>query len=244
VGSSANCAVPVTVLNTIVAESLNELLDSIEAQMKQRKKFEEAAMAVVRSLLKQSRPIRFLGNNYSAAWEKEAAKRKLPNIKQSFHSLSAWTAPQTIEVFQGVLTAQELQSRYEIMVENYSKTLNIQTNLMIDMFRTQILPAALKHQKMVADSITSVSGYSKPKAQIALLQEITSTIEEAMKKVDHLAQLRQQAIGLHGYAQGKLYCDKVAPACDETRKAVDCLETLIDDELWPIPKYRELLFLI
>jgi glutamine synthetase len=77
-----------------------------------------------------------------------------------------------------------------------------------------------------------------------MLQEVAKAIEEAMKKVDHLAQLRQQAAALHGHAQGKLYCDKVAPACDEARKVVDCLETLIDDELWPIPKYRELLFLV
>lgn len=252
VGSSANPAFPVTILNAIVAESLNRMLDEIEKKMSQKpfstSTLAEAAMPIIQKYLKTSRDIRYSGDNYSDEWIKEAQKRQLPNHKKSIYAFEALKAEKTEEVFKGILTKQELASRLDIYIEHYSHHINIEANLMIEIFRTQILPAAFKYQKILADSIAAylhiLGKGNEPKEQLSLLKELNQTIEKAMIIADDLEAQRQKAAALALHNRGKAFCEKVSSKCSELREAVDYLETIVDDTLWPLPKYRELLFMV
>ncbi len=228
VGSSAHCALPISIINAIVADSLQLILDEINDVLKDRKLTGDAllnaAMPVLRKHLKAAEPVLFGGDNYSAAWEEEAAKRGLPNIRRSFHAFAEFLDKKTTRLFQGILTEEELHSRYEIMVEQYAKAMNIEVNLMVELFQTQILPAAQKdmHQRGLKEPLIDSS--------IALCEE--------------LKKLQSQTFDLGWEAKAKVFCELIAPKMAELRKKVDQLEMVVDNALWPLPKYRELLFLI
>lgn len=253
VGSSANAALPVTVLNAAVADSLNHMLDEIEGNLKAHESHAkealiEAMTPVVRKYLKASKPIRFSGDNYSSEWKAEAKRRKLPNIAKSIEAFSELVSPQTKAIFEGILTPQELQSRYEIMADIYAQSLSIETNLMIDLFRTQILPASLKQQEAFANSVMAFEkamGRSKGvKGQKALLSNLTRLIEEGITQCSELEKLQQSALKLETVKKAHAFADKVLPAAEKLREIVDSIENNADDSLWPLPKYRELLFMI
>jgi len=254
VGSSASVAPPVTVLNAIVAESLNEIMNDIEANMSSQKqssssgKLANAVLPVLRKYLKQSRMIRFSGDNYSGKWLKEAAARKLPNIRNSLDAFEAYKTKSTAEAFEGILAKGELESRYEILVEQYAHTINIDVNLMVEMFRTSILPAAVKTQEKLASSILArrqaCRATMKGGAQENFLTKLSDDINTAISLCDRLEKERRAAANLEGIKRAKAFSQKVIPLAEKFREAVDELETFIDDQLWPIPKYRELLFLI
>lgn len=251
VGSTANCALPVTVLNVIVAESLNQIVDEIEKKLGKNKSespavFKKAAMPVIRKALKESKPIRFTGDNYSAAWEKEAKKRGLPIVKRSYYAFSTFTNKDVIKAFTGVLSTQELKARYEVMVEQYSKIMNIEARLMVEIFRSQLLPAALEYQANLAKGLKRLTacGIKGADEQIALLKKLTKLLNEAIKRADHLEVRREKVLEMTWEKRGKIFCDEIAPLCQGLRTLVDELEMLVDDKLWPLPKYRELLNVI
>lgn len=252
VGASANCSFPITVLNVIVAESLNQMIDEVEEHLGTKpgsaspKLLREAAMPVIRKYLQVSRPIRFTGNNYSSEWTKEAKKRGLPIIEKSFHSFAILEEAKTKKIFEGVLSKEELKSRYEISCELYIKIINIEAKLMVDIFRTQILPAAMEYQETVAGSIKALRDAKQtvPPVQVAALKRLSFVIAEAIEKVEILEKDREKASHLHSESKGKVFCERIAPKSREARKAVDELETLVDDRLWPLPKYRELLTIL
>lgn len=250
-GSSANPAFTVSVLNAVVAESLNKILGEIEKNLDKKKPSNEilikAAIPVIQKYLKSSRSVRFSGDNYSQEWIDKAKKRKLPNIKRAIDSFQSIYAPKTVQAFKGILTEQELKSRFEVMAEHYAHILHIEAKLMLDMFRTQILPAAIKHQKAVARSIEvtqSVVKGTKLTKQIALLKELTETIEDAISLSEQMDKLRSKIVDLPIFERAKAFSDQLVPHAEKFRHAVDTLETMVDDELWPLPKYRELLFMI
>ena len=251
-GSSASVAGPVTVLNLIVAESLEAMLDEVEKSVGQgakklsSKKQAELFLPVLKKYLSRSRHIRFSGDNYSDGWLKEVAKRKLPNISDSLEAFEAYKAPSTKKVFDGILGSAELKSRYEISVEQYALKLNIEARLMTDIFLTQALPAALRYQERVAKSILAKKQVIKGKVgvQEKLLKELSENIDEAMTLCDELKKRREAAAKLPMSRQAKAYRDRVAPLGEKLRCAVDHLESLVDDTLWPLPKYREMLFLV
>ncbi len=252
VGSSQNPASSVTVLNAIVATSLNGMVDAIDQKLggkkpKNREELIEVVIPVVRNFLRDSKPIRFSGDNYSSAWAKEAKKRGLPNLEKSIDAFKSLTAKSTIDAFDGVLTAQELKSRYEIMAENYGLTVNIEANLMIDMFTTQILPAALKQSKLIAETIHNVSHFAKKSAlknQEQHLLDLNALIEKGLEQKSKLAKVREKAESLNGIKKAEAYCKQVLPEMAAFRKIVDGIENIVDDSQWPLPKYRELLFLV
>jgi glutamine synthetase len=175
VGSTANCALPMTVINVIVAESLHRILDEIEKKMGRKehspKAFKQAAMPVVRKFLKAGvDPLH--GRYFSAAWEREAKKRGLPIIKRSYHAFSTFAEKKSVNAFKGVLSEQELKARVEVMTEQYSKLMNIEAKLLIEMVRTQIIPAAFSYQKLLAKSIKNLHQVSpgSGKEQATLLR--------------------------------------------------------------------------
>lgn len=254
VGSSANPSFPITVVNTIVAESLNLILDEIEAHIGNKahpgkKNLLEASMPVIQKHLRASRNIRFAGDNYSDDWSAEAKKRHLPIVKKSIDAFEALKTERTAKAFTGILTKPELHSRYEVLAETYSHTINIETKLMLDIFHTQVLPCAIHQQKELAKSINACStalGSSKGlSGQRSLLESLSEDIENGMKVAEILQKASVKASNTHNLeARGKHFCNDVLPKGEELREIVDRLEMKVDDALWPLPKYRELLFLV
>jgi glutamine synthetase len=241
VGSSQNPSLPITVLNAIVAEALNHIVDEIEKEVLKKRKPREAALEVVRKTLKETRSIRFSGDNYSAAWQKEAKKRKLPIIEKSLPALDAFLEPSTVKVFEGILSKEELHARVEIMKQRYCKIMNIETRLLEESFQTQILPAAIEWQKNLADSIKSIGSGNPVARQKTLLKKIVCHLDSAMEKVEKLENTRRNALSEDLDKQAVAFCDRVAPQGKELRKEIDALELLLDDRLWPSPKYSEML---
>lgn len=254
VGSSANPAFPVTVLNAIVAESLNEIMDEIEKIVgktppRSQESMLEAIMPILRKAIKQSKAIRFDGDNYSDEWHAEAVKRGLPILKKAVNAFEALKSPSTTRAFEGILSAQELESRYEVAHEIYTHTLNIEASLQLDMFRSYVLPAALQQQKLQGESLEALydaigkgKGGSEQKKQLIAL---ASLIEDAIKAASSLEALLAKAAKISDPTKKSLYyCEKVQVEGERLRTLVDTLETLVNDEYWPLPKYRELLFMV
>lgn len=213
VGSSMNPAFPVTILNAIVATSLEKILDEIEGQKTPN----------LQKFLKASKPVRFTGDNYSIDWKKEAKKRKLPFVTKSFEAFQAYLTPATAKALEGIFTKTEIKSRFEVSCENYLIQMNIDLDLMLDIFNTQILPAALEYQK---DMEKSVKGPHQKKR----LSQLSKEIDEAIILADELARSNRKLV------------EKTTQKMEVFRGVVDSLEKIVDDRLWPLPKYRELLF--
>lgn len=228
VGSSAHPALPITVINAIVADSLELILDEISSKVGDEKLSQEAlfesALPILRKHLKESQKVVFSGNNYAEEWEKEADIRGLPNIRKSFDAFFQFIQKKTIAVFEGILSEQELKSRFEILVEQYVKTMQIESELMIELFQTQILPAAQKDMKE--------RGIEEP------------LIEKALNALSELKKILSQMSDMGFEAKGKVFCELASQKMEQLRFLVDQLEGVVDNALWPIPKYRELLFII
>ncbi|MBF8262952.1 MAG: glnA [Parachlamydiales bacterium] len=247
VGSSQNVAWPIATLNTIVADSLQLIIDEIEDE-KSRNKNEDllaAAWPVLRKHLKSAEPVIFSGDNYTQEWQKEADGRGLPRHLSSYHALTVLRDAKTKRVFQGVLSPDELEGRLQVFFEQYAKWADIECNLMIEMFRTQILPAALEHQKHWAKSIDQIRKLDiLASDQLKPLERFSEQISKAIIAIDALEEIQNGAQGLGWEAQGKLFSELVRPKMQNARQAVDALESVVADSLWPLPKYRELLFLL
>lgn len=246
VGSSQNCAFPITVLNSIVADSLNRIVDELEKGILKKKPLKDVAASVIRKFLKESRTIRFTGDNYSDYWRREAKKRRLPIIEKSMHAFAELAKARSVKVFEGVLSQDELDSRVEIMMERYCKVINIEARLLHEMFNTQILPVALQYQKNIAQSIKSVgeTGHSLSLTQTSLPKKIAQHISLAIEQVNALEKERQKASQLTSGKKGEVYCNLVVACAEEARKTIDELEMMIDDRLWILPKYREMLHVL
>lgn len=251
-GSSDNPAMAITVLNAIVASSLEKIVSEIETNLKGKKPKNndaliEAAVPVIRKILKSSRNIRFTGDNYSKEWVKEAKKRKLPNIEKSIYAFKALLDKKTTEAFKGILTPQEMQSRFEVMADHFAHSINIESNLMLEMFRTQILPASMKQQQLMGDSIVSTERLLKSlnlKEQKSYLKTLGILIEDAIASSKGLEEAQKCALQLSAAKRAEFMCDKILPLMKKFRETVDQIETMVDDTLWPLPKYRELLFAV
>ncbi len=250
VGSSAHCAFPVTVMNAIVADALQLILDEMTdivggRNLSQLQLFEEV-LPCLRKHFQASKAVLFGGNAYTAEWEKEAQMRGLPNIRKSFHSFAYLNDARTARVFQGIFSEEELHSRYEVLVERYVKTVSIEANLMVELFRTQILPAALADQKNRARSIKALAdaGISPQPHVLESLKTFSHAIESAIHAVDEIVKVQNQSADFGWEAKGKVFCEILCLKMDAARRAVDYIETLADNALWPLPKYRELLYIV
>lgn len=245
VGSSANPATAITVLNCITAEALNDILDKIEALMKKGEKLLPASLEVVRKSIIASKAIRFNGDNYSKAWEKEAAKRKLPIMPKSVDSFGQWKTPSTFKVYEGVLTPEELESRYEITLEAYSERVLIELRCALDILQTQIIPVAIKEQTSRAESLQLLKqvGAKVPKGQLGDLEEISRLVDDAIKSQKELVKFLENMKKLPLEKKVSTLSSDGTELLEQARHTADALERLVNDNLWALPKYRELLFI-
>ena len=248
VGSSASIAWPATVLNTIVAESLDEIATELERAAGNRPseaKQEEAVLAVLKKILKQHKRVIFDGDGYSEAWHKEAVKRGLPVLQDSAAAFPVLASKKTATLFKKyeVLSPVEVESRMHIAVEKYVKQLTIEADTMVSIARSQILPAALEHQTLLAQAISSTEDAGvKVDGERQALQEyvdLVAALRAAIARVDKVC--AHQDPDPMGHARH--INTKVKPAMAGLREVVDTLELHVTADLWPLPTYRDLLFL-
>jgi glutamine synthetase len=247
VGSSQSIAMPNIVLNTIAADSFAWLATEIEKR-KPALGLEGAVQQVVQEALKKHRRVIFNGNNYAPEWYAEAEKRGLPNLRNTVDAIGQYATEKNLGLFEThkVLTRKEVESRQHIMYEAYSKAIAIETQTLLGIAQTQILPAALAWQERVGAAVAAVRGGAGGdlRAQEKLLQGTTARVGMLIQAIETLQEAfdrtEQHKDGLREHALG--YRDHVIPAGSKLREVCDQLETIIDDDLWPLPKYREMLF--
>ncbi|PKV52543.1 glutamine synthetase [Aquimarina sp. MAR_2010_214] len=252
VGSKANCANPMTILNTIVAKQLVDFKKEVDALIdKKELKKDEAIFNVLREYIKQSKNILFEGNGYGQEWEKEAKKRGLSNNKTTPEALKAKVSKKNLELFEemGVMNKVEAEARYEIEVEEYVLRIQIEGRVLGDIARNHVIPTAIRYQNMLINNVSGLKElYGKDfkkyaKEQMEIIEEISGHIGKINTKVNEMTEARKKANKLEDLEKkASSYCDKVKPLFDEIRYSCDKLELLVDDELWPLTKYRELLF--
>lgn len=252
VGSLANCGNPMTVLNTIVAKQLKDFKYEVDALMvKKDLKKDEAIFNILREYIKASRNILFEGNGYSDAWEKEAKKRGLSNNKTTPEALKARVSVKTIALFEEmkVMSKIEMKARYEIEMEDYIMRIQIEGRVLGDIARNHIVPTAVKYQNTLIKNVQGLKDIfeekykSVSKEQINLIEEISNHIEAINAEVIKMTNERKSANSIDDIEKkAHAYCFKVKPLFDDIRYHCDKLELLVDDEIWPLTKYRELLF--
>jgi len=242
VASSASISGPNVVLNTIVAEALDEIATRLE----KTKNIDKEAQDIVKEAMKEHGRIIFNGNNYSEEWPKEAAKRKLPNIKSSIEALESLNTAEAVKLFEKykILSKSELHSRYDVYLEQYSKTINIEAQASINMVKTQYIPAVINFTTQLAQSIGDVEkAGGSAKVQKALLKEVSGHLECAAACVAQLEKETEKAQGTKDVEkQAFVFKDNVFTAQEELRKDIDALEKLVPANLWPVPTYAEMLF--
>jgi len=252
VGSSANCSNAMTTLNTIVAKQLKDFKKEVDALIEKKDlKKDEAIFNVLREYIKQSKNILFEGDGYSEAWEKEAAKRGLSNFKTTPQALRARASKQALDLFSemGIMNHVEVEARYEIELEEYTKKIQIEGRVLGDIARNHVIPTAIRYQNTLIENVRGLKeifgkDFEKiAKEQIVLIKEISSHIEGINTKVEEMTEARRKANALTDVAKmADAYCEKVKPYFEIIREHCDKLELLVDDEIWTLTKYRELLF--
>ncbi|QRM89607.1 glutamine synthetase type III [Lacinutrix sp. WUR7] len=252
VGSTANCANPMTVLNAIVAKQLIEFKGEVDALIEKKSlKKDEAVFNILREYIKKSKNILFEGNGYGEAWEKEAKKRGLSNNKTTPEALKAKISKKAIDLYGdlGIMNKVEVEARYEIEVEQYTMRLQIESRVLGDIARNHIVPTAVKYQNILIENVRGLkeiygADFKKlAKEQMVLIESISSHLESLNSNVTKMTNERKKANTLADIEKkAEAYCFKVKPLFDDIRYHCDKLELLVDDELWPLTKYRELLF--
>lgn len=252
VGSKANCANPMTVLNTIVAKQLIDFKEEVDVLIdKKSMKKDDAIFNVLREYIKTSKAILFEGNGYSEAWEKEAKKRGLSNNKTTPEALKVKVSKSTVALFEnlGVMNEVESKARYEIEMEEYILHVQIESRVLGDIARNHVVPTAVRYQNILIENVKGLKviygdGFKDfAKEQLNIIEQISKHIEAinslVTKMIDERKSVNSQS-NIEKKAKG--YCNKVKPLFDDIRYHCDKLELMIDDELWPLTKYRELLF--
>jgi glutamine synthetase len=252
VGSTANCANPMTVLNAIVAKQLIAFKGEVDALIEKKSlKKDEAVFNILREYIKKSKNILFEGNGYGEAWEKEAKKRGLSNNKTTPEALKAKISKKAIDLYGdlGIMNKVEVEARYEIEVEQYTMRLQIESRVLGDIARNHIVPTAVKYQNILIENVRGLkeiygADFKKlAKEQMVLIESISSHLESLNSNVTKMTNERKKANTLADIEKkAEAYCFKVKPLFDDIRYHCDKLELLVDDELWPLTKYRELLF--
>jgi glutamine synthetase len=251
VGSTANCASPMTVLNVAMAQTLKTFKADVDGIIAKGEKKEIAIMQVIQKYIVESKKVLFEGDGYSDAWHKEAAKRGLPNVPTTPLALDAMVTPKAFKLYEDnkIYSHAELEARHEIELEKYIKKVQIEARVMGDLALNHIIPVAIKYQNKLLTNINGLKNVGLPEtaysSQLELLTKISEHIQIVYKKCHQLSDARKVANAIEGTREMAIaYCTNVKEAFfDDIRYSVDKLETLVDDESWSLPKYREMLFL-
>ena len=252
VGSDANCAQPMTVLNTIMANQLRIFKKDVDKLIDGGMKKDDAIFNTLRDYIEESKAIRFEGDGYGDEWVKEAEKRGLSNVKTTPGALDFYVTERALDLFErnDVMNKVEVMARYEIMQEEYQKKIQIESRVLGDIAGNHIVPTAIGYQNTLIENVRGLKEVlsekvfvSVAKEQLEMIEEISGRISviisekekmiEARKRLNKLEDIREKALG---------YCEEVIPFIEKIRYECDKLEMLVDDELWPLPKYREMLF--
>lgn len=252
VGSQANCGSPMTVLNTIVAKQLTDFKNSVDQLIKEdNMKKDDAIFNVLREYIKDSKKIRFEGDGYGDAWQEEAEKRGLSNNKTTPKALQAQISEKTVSLFEemGVMNKKEIHARHEIELEDYAMRIQIEGRILGDIARNHVIPTAIRYQNILIKNVRGLKeifadDFKKhSKEQLELITEISEHIENINSDINAMIDERRKANKIEGAEEKAFaYCDNVKPYFDKIRYHCDKLELVVDDELWPLTKYRELLF--
>ena len=250
VGSSANCGGPMIALNAAVAEQLIAFKRETDALIEKGVKKDEAIFQILRKYIIESKPVRFEGNGYSKEWREEAARRGLSTVVDCIPALKAYCSEKAKRLFvdNGILSERELEARFEIKNEIYLKKLQIESRVLGDLVLNHIIPTAITYQNTLLTNVTALKNIlpdyeSVADVQIEAIRTISYHIREIQTMVSDMTEARKQANAIADeVARAEEYTEKVRPYLEKIRYHVDKLELLVDDEIWPLPKYRELLF--
>ena len=246
VGSSASTAFPVTILNAAVADGFTEIIESLKARLRTSNTVESAVLEVVKEAIQDTHPIRFEGNNYSEDWVSEAERRGIPNLRKTPEALAELVKPKSKAMLakMGIFTEAELVSRFHVRTERYVKNLLIEIDTLCSMVETQILPAAYAYHGMLAAAVLHCKslGTTAPQADvltrlgalIVSLQTKRTVLEASLHRIEGLSSEEEKAV---------LLAHDITLAMSDVRQVCDKLESIVADDYWPLPKYREMLFL-
>lgn len=251
VGSSANCANAMMVLNTIMAQRLTQFKKDVDARIAKGDDKDEAILKELQRLIKSSKPIRFEGNGYGEEWVKEAAKRGLSNMRDTPSALKVWKKKEVQKIFeeQGVLSPEEIHARYEIELEAYVRRREIEARICLDLASNYILPAGIGYQNKLLQNVRGMKEVlsaadfkALTKTQLDLIKDISVKINIMKEGIEKIRTVREKANKMDIEKKAACYCHEVFPIMNEIRAAADGLELITEDEFWPLPKMRELLF--
>lgn len=252
VGSSANCSSAMIIINTIVANQLRQFKEDVDAQIASGIKKDEAILRILKKYTISSKDIRFEGNGYGDEWVEEAEKRGLSHLRTSPLAISEMGSEQTLELFEkvGVMSRRETLARQEIAYELYTNLIRIEARVVGDLAQNHILPTALRYQNQLIKNVQGLKDIFNGKdfeeassIQFELIKDISAHVKTVKETVEKMINERKRINQLKDPKdKANQYCDIVKPMFDTIRYSVDKLELMVDDEMWPLPKYRELLF--
>jgi glutamine synthetase len=252
VGSSANCAPAMISLNTILADQLRKFRLKVEEAMNKGEDKDEAIFKILRDYITESWPILFEGNGYSQEWVEEAERRGLSNLRNTPDALTAYVSEKTKKLFteNNIFTEKELEARWEIRNENYAKVIQIESRVLGDLAGNHIIPTAIRYQNILVENVKGLKEILTPEQfkiqadiQIYIISKISEHITFIRKAVKDMIEKRKEANLIEeAHHRAVFYCNEVKPFLDDIRYHIDKLELLVDDEMWTLPKYREMLF--
>jgi glutamine synthetase len=245
-GSNQSISGPCVVLNTIVAESVDFMTTELESAIQAGASLEEALRQLIREVMVEVGAILFDGDGYAKEWHEEAARRGLPNYRDTVEALPHLLDAKNVEVFEkyDVLSKREVESRFDVYMEQYIKTLNIEAETTASIARTSILPTALTYQGRIAESVTAVTAAGcESKGGREVLAEVCELASEFKSAIDDLARANDHGTPATRLEHALYMRDQVLPAMNGVRASADRLEKILPDDLWPLPTYREMLFI-
>ena len=249
VGSSANCSMPITVISAIVAQQLKLFKQDVDALIKQGDYKDVAILKVLRRTLADSRRILFEGDNYSDEWKEEAARRGLSNNRTTPGALDAFVSDEVVKLFEdlNIMNQRECKARHEILLHDYTNHLQIESRILGEIIANQIIPACIEYQNKLIENVDGMKDLKLDaelyEPQLNILKKVATGVSQLYKLEGKMKDLRIQGNDLDDpRAQALLYCDTIKPIMEEIREVADELETIVDDNLWPLAKYREMLF--
>ncbi|MDD5136720.1 MAG: glutamine synthetase type III, partial [Candidatus Omnitrophica bacterium] len=254
VGSSQNISTPITVINAIIAESLDYVAEKIK-KASNGKNFNTAVLKVIAEIARETRDVCFEGNNYAPEWVKEAKKRGLPNVASTAEALKALTKEKNIELFEkyGVFSREEIVARYHIWLHTYNTILEIEANTLNEMVNANIVPAGYEYEKLLAGNLDYLAGLKKSaslKVETSAFNDLKDHLTEVVAKIYYVRHNAREMMDLLERAQkvnhekrAKIYFEELRPLMEHIRKHADALECVVSDEHWDLPKYREMLFI-